>query len=193
LITHAPNSRLARINLDEDQHLEAVLTYTSGRKVTTAVVFDLRSGRWWQVGEFEYSWHWDINQAERLMEFGEIVWSGTKELIVRDTSGGTGVASTDLSIYRMHRGLLYKIFAITEAIEDLTGTERCKLTYDDPQSGHPTIIVNCTRTLFKTENGPDKQKESKITRCNAYAWDPRKLIFQMSTVATARLCTAHKE
>jgi hypothetical protein len=182
--------RLARINLDDDEDREAVLTFTSGGKVTTAVVFDRSVGRWWQVGEFDYSWHWNSDDAERLIEFREIVWPGRKDLVVRTATGGTGVASTELAIYRLYRRLLYRVFQTTETAYDLTGEERRRISYEDLQGGRPIIVVKGITTTSQADNASSGSGKRKLASCNAYVWDPHNFTFQMSTTATARFCRA---
>jgi hypothetical protein len=39
---------------------------------------------------------------------------GRKDIIVRERNGGTGVATTQLSIYRLHNGRLYRVFDTAE-------------------------------------------------------------------------------
>jgi hypothetical protein len=36
-----------------------------------ALVFDQQKDGWMQVGRFDYWWHWDGNQAEKLIELRE--------------------------------------------------------------------------------------------------------------------------
>ena len=99
----ADDARLYAVNLDADAELEYVLIVSAGPATTVAYVFDQDSQGWWQVGMFDYWWHWNADQAERLIELREIVWYGRKDIVVREQNGGTGVAETDLSIYRIYQ------------------------------------------------------------------------------------------
>jgi hypothetical protein len=106
--------RLELSNLDTDNDFEAILIYTIGRRLTSAAVFDKFRDAWWQVGAFDYSWHWNSETAERLIGLREIVWPRRKDLVVRQESGGTGVVRTDLAVYRMYNGVLFRVFNINE-------------------------------------------------------------------------------
>jgi hypothetical protein len=91
------DARLDAVNLDADDDLEYILTASGSPARTMAIVFDKVGDIWWIVGEFSYWWHWNANDAERLIELREIVWPGRKEIIVREQGGGTGVADPTLA------------------------------------------------------------------------------------------------
>src|SRR5207244_1152175 len=121
-----------------------------GRRLTTALVFDKSKDGWWQVGAFDYSWHWNSHTAERLIGLREFVSSRRKDLVVRQESGGTGVVRTDLAVYRMHNGALYRVFNINESWEyDAIGQPGVSVYlekhgvsfYDEDTAGRPSIMV----------------------------------------------------
>ena len=114
---HVDDVRLLMVNLDDDEELEAILIYTIRMHVTRAIVLDKGSDGWWQIGEFDAWWHWTPKYAEQLISLEEIVWPGRKDIVVRVTSGGTDVVRTDLSVYRVYRGKLYRVFTVAEALE----------------------------------------------------------------------------
>jgi hypothetical protein len=188
--------RLEMLNLDTDDDLEAILVYTIGRRLTTAVVFDKSKDGWWQVGAFDYSWHWNSDTAERLIGLREIVWPRRKDLIVRQESGGTGVMRTDLAVYRMYNGALYRVFDINESWEyDALGQqnvsaylEKHDVTfYDEDAAGHPSIMVRYTKTAYPTDTSAKPKIED--LGCVAYGWDAAKFVFQPDTALTAKLCS----
>jgi hypothetical protein len=192
---HVDDLRLEMVNLDADDEDEAILVYTIGRRLTTAAVFDKAKDGWWQVGAFDYSWHWKSDTAERLIGLKEIVRRQRKDLVVRQESGGTGVVKTDLAVYRMYNGALYRVFNINEfwyydAIgqQDISAyLERHDVTfYDEDAAGRPSIVVRHTKTasLSVTSTKP----KTEALSCVGYAWDAPKFAFLPDDVITTKLC-----
>ena len=110
--------------------IQALSTFSSSGGVSTtrlpiSLIKTVRVGG--RLGSFTARGIALVAQAERLIELREIVWYGRKDIIVREQAGGTGVAETTLSIYRMYEGRLYRIFRM---IED---------RYDAPIGGSGTI------------------------------------------------------
>ncbi len=190
--------RLRMLNLDADDDLEAILVVTVGKRLTRAVVFDKAKDGWWQVGAFDYSWIWTSDTAEHLIEVKEIVWPGRKELIVRQESGGTGVVRTDLAIYRMYSGELYRVFDVNESWQyaamgqpNVTAyLEQHEISFHDQYAayhqGRPSILVRHTKTAYPTDSSA--QPSVQNLGCVAYAWDARRFEFLSDSAATARLC-----
>ena len=80
-------------------------------------MFDEDEHGWWIVGDFSYWYLWEPAQAERFLELREIISYRSKEIVVRETSGGSNAWEIGLSIYRMHGRFLYRIFNTDEEIK----------------------------------------------------------------------------
>ena len=186
-------ARLYALNLDSDDDLEYVLIVTVSPAATIAFVFDKSAQDWWLVGEFSYGWHWDANEAERLIEFREIVWPGRKEIIVRERQGGTGVAETELSIYRMHNGFLYRVFHTTEdAYHYIFGAGRTEdehrtIEYRQANAdGHAFLVVHYEKRIE-----PDQHSRPirEIRSCSAFRWNAVSFVFVEDKTAATKLCS----
>lgn len=189
--------RLEMVNLDADDDAEAILIYTIGRRLTSAVVFDRSKDGWWQVGAFDYSWAWNSDSAERLIGLKEIVWPRRKDLVVQQQSGGTGVMRTDVAVYRMYNGALYRVFNTTESWEyDAVGQPRISAYlekrdvtfYDEDTAGRPSIRVQYTKTAYPAEASAKPKTEA--LSCAGYAWDAVRFEFLPEPAITRKLCGA---
>lgn len=189
------DARLLMVNLDEDDELEAILIYTVSRKLSDAVVLDKDNDGWWVVGGFFYWWHWTADKAERLIELREIVWPGHKDIVVRTGSGGTGVVRTDLSVYRLHRRQLYRVFGIAEETEyaavgepgvDAYSDRNEVRFYEGDAAGPPAIVVRRTKTAFPSKSSV--AASVKTLGCTAYAWDAAGFVFSPDGAVATRLC-----
>ncbi|MFN7919926.1 MAG: hypothetical protein U0Q16_07505 [Bryobacteraceae bacterium] len=69
------DARLLLVNLDSDDEQEVIFILSASPAATVALVLDHQREGWWQVGKFDYWWHWDSDQAERLIELRETVRS----------------------------------------------------------------------------------------------------------------------
>jgi hypothetical protein len=183
-IEQPEDTRLYALNLDSDPGLEYVLEAKAAFAATIAWVFKKGPEGWWMVGEFNYSWHWDPNLAERFVEFREIVRPGRKEIIVRDTAGGSGLAQTRLAIYRMNNGFLYRVFATTEdSFSNVIGTGMAEYEHREIEYLEAGLIVRLRKHL---EDGPDHKKPETRT-CSAFTWDAVAFRF----VEDASACKTH--
>jgi hypothetical protein len=175
---HAPevtDARLIWTNLDKNHELEAVVMYTDSRRATHAFVFAKQQNEWWQIGNFHYRWHWNSESAEHFVEFREIVWPGRKDLIVREASGGTDVVQTELRIYRMYGGLLYRVFTILEEKDVNAYLESNRLSYYDSDAAEPPSIV--VRHVKIAHHADDAEGPADVATCSGYAWDAGKFAF----------------
>jgi hypothetical protein len=187
------DARLYALNLDSDDDLEYVLIVTVSPAATLAFVFDKSAQGWCVVGEFSYGWHWDANEAERLIEFREIAWYGRKEIIVRERGGGAGVTETALSIYRMHNGYLYRVFHTTEdAFHYVYGAGRTEYEHrtieyrDADADGHVFLVVHYDKRIE-----PDQHSRPlpEVRSCSAFRWNAGSFVFVEDTTAAPKVCT----
>jgi hypothetical protein len=192
--TERIDASLRAVNLDADPELEYVLIAKGFPTGSTAYVFDRDEEGWWVTGEFSYWWHWDANEAERFLELREIVRYGRKDIIVRDTEGGTGLKVTELSIYRLNNGLLYRVFQTTEDREDwVVGTNRTDyvhrvIEFPDPDKDGNVFLVS--RYQKRSEFSPRTRPDRKIGSCSAFRWDANAFVFVEDKTAAATLCRA---
>jgi hypothetical protein len=184
--------RLYAVNLDSDPDLEYVLTAHVWPDATIALVFDKTDRGWGVVGEFRYSWHWSANEAERFISFREIVSHGRKEIIVRERGGGTGVAETRLSIYRMHDGLLYRAFqTIEDSFHWIVGTGTSEYEHRDveyPEAGGASPVFLIVRSQKRTETEPPSRSVRKTVSCSVFRWNASSVVFEKDQSAVAHLC-----
>jgi hypothetical protein len=192
--SNSVEARLNAVNLDSDNDLEYVLVITPHfPSHTIALVFDKIGGSWWVVGDFSYWWHWDVNEAERFIELREIVRYGRKEIIVRDWGGGTGVAETGLSIYRMQNGSLYRVFRISEdGFHFIYGVgtseyEHRTLEYPDHDWNAPALLV--TRHLKRIEPAQEGAPVRVSRDCSVFEWDAAAFVFVKNKAAMPNLCS----
>lgn len=188
------DARLLLVNLDTDDEQEVIFIVSGSPATTVALVFDRQREGWWQVGHFSYWWHWDANQAERFIELREIVKYRRKDIIVRERNGGTGVATTQLSIYRLHNGRLYRVFDTAEdeyhyiygGGAPVTETRRIEFPEAD-SSGQRFLVVHHRATRepdTPTKSNPITHKSD----CSAYRWDSSRFTFVLDDPAAGRLC-----
>ena len=187
------DGRLLLVNLDSDEEQEVILILSASFLGTVALVFDHREDGWWQVGSFGYSWHWNANQAERFIELREIVSYGRKDILVRITEGGTGIAETTLSIYRLSKGRLYRAF---RTMEDgyryvygsgITVSDKRTIEYPESDSDARFLLVH---HVSRTE--PDEPSRSNPVRekksCSVYRWEAREFTFKLDGGSGRKLC-----
>lgn len=193
------DARLLAVNLDSDQDLEAILIYTI-EPDTTGAVLDKASDGWWEVGRFSNWWHGSSLWADRLIELREIVSYGGRDIVVRTRNGGTGGAETDLAIYRLRAGRLYRTFHTTEQSEyDTSGpgvsgdwyVERHELLYPEPDSaGNRFLVVFHTRATLAP--GPPSESRApcapKALACTVYRWHAEKFTFLRDEPSDSSYC-----
>lgn len=187
--------RLHATNLDDDEDLEYVLGIDIGGRMTAAVVFDRSDESWWRIGEFTYHWHWSGSYAARQVEFGSFSNYDGQDLIIRERAGGTDVATTQTSLYRMHDTRLYRIFRFTEeswsVMMDIAeaGSEvqvrRTLYSVDDTGSKPRTIALAQTKRVAAARANT---KPSLSRSCQIYRWDAETLSFRRDAESDARLC-----
>jgi hypothetical protein len=188
-------ARLYAVNLDSDADLEYILIASHGfPNRSIAIVLDKSGDDWRVVGDFSYWWHWDPNEAERFIELREIVWAGRKEIIVRDHGGGTGLAETSLSIYRMHDGYLYRVFRTTEdgfhAIvgEGTAEYEHRTIDYPEHAWNEPAYLaVHYRKRIEPAEKGQPVRKSSS---CSVFRWDAPTFVFVKDKQAAPKFCSS---
>ena len=194
--TEPVEARLYAVNLDSDSALEYVLVATGHVFARTiALVFDKTGESWYVVGDFSYWWHWDANGAEKFIELRAIVRDGQKEIILRERSGGTGMAETWLSIYRMQNGSLYRVFRTMEdGFHFIVGVgtseyEHRTLEYPDHDLKAPVLLV--ARHLKRIEPAQEGRRVRVSRDCSVFQWDAAAFVFVENKAALPSLCSDH--
>lgn len=194
------DARLILTNLDLDEEQEVILVLPGGPWATIAFVFDHQKAGWTQVGSFDYWWHWDANRAERLIELREIVSNGRKDILVRTQAGGTGMAETDLAIYRMLDGKLYRVFNTIEATYHTvccgtldTGSvieDEREISFPDESESGRYIVVRHSSRKYPPDEGSSKPTtvRTRLVSCTAYRWTPEKFTFVPDKSAAPKFC-----
>lgn len=105
-----PDTSIRCVNLDEDPESECILQLNLPFALgSVLLIADRKADGWYIVGQFGYSWHWN---ADTAVHFAEV---RSPYILVRDIGGGTGAATTMLSLYRLWRGSLYKTVSLEES------------------------------------------------------------------------------
>jgi hypothetical protein len=191
------DARLLLVNLDADDEQEVIIVLSGSPVSTVALVFDHQKDGWWQVGSFNYWWHWNGNQAERLIELREIVSYGRKDILVRTTAGGTGVAETTFSIYRLLNERLYRAF---RTIEDgyhyvygsgKTVSDKRTIDFPEEESRGRFLVVH---HVAKTEpNEPNKSNPiNEKNSCSVYRWDSGQFAFTLDNANAGKFCRSSR-
>ncbi len=184
-------ARLYAVHLDSRADLQYILIATGQPARSIAMVFQGKRQEWWAIGDFTYWYHWDANEAERFVELREIVWSGRKEIIVRDHEGGTGMAETTLSIYRMQDGRLYRVFRTLEdgydSHQGISEYEHRTLEYPEHDWNAPAFLV--VRYVKRTEPAEGGRPVRVTRKCSVFRWDAAGFAFVGDKAATPKLCS----
>jgi hypothetical protein len=188
------DARLLLVNLDADDEKEVIFVLSGSPLATVALVFDRQKEGWWRVGEFSYWWHWDANQAERFIELREIVKYGRKDIIVREQYGGTGVATTQLSIYRLHSGRLYRVFVAAEDEyhyiygSGATVTDTRRVEFPEADSSGQRFLVVYHRSTTEPDIPTKRNPITSKSQCSAYRWDANRFTFVLDGPAASGHC-----
>jgi len=186
--------RLYATNLDAGPDLEYVLIVRGQLATAAAYLFDRDKESWWEVGRFYCSWHCFADQAERLIELREIVWYGREDIIVREQAGGTGVAETTLSIYRMYEGRLYRIFRMIEDRYDAppggsgTVTQRRQIEFPESDRASGKFLVVHYRKLTESDTSGRNGTLRETHSCIVYRWDAARFMFAEDNSAVSKFC-----
>lgn len=182
--------RLLATNLDDDQELERVLVYSfERRRLSAAHVFDFDGKSWWSVGEFD-----DVEGSE-LIELKGATKAYYDDLVVRVNGHGTGFMSTELTIYRLWQGRLYRIFRTMEReAYDTTDLHKSGEWRDDrrrllfplgDELGGSLLLAHHTRT---TGFDPAALRRTQSLGCAVYRWHGDALTFRPDEGIRAHWC-----
>jgi hypothetical protein len=193
-----PVARLLFENLDEDDDLEAVLGFEQ-TGAAIVIVMDRAEGSWWKVGQFTNAWR-SSGDLDETVQVRDVIENGRSEIMIRDSGGGTDIAETHLSIYRLQSGRLHRVFRVSEesryrvvgAQDPETATyERAWLSYPDrEEAGAPMIVVDRTKTVIgpTPELNPDRQLRVAPGVCEVYRWNGEQEGFVADSSAASTLC-----
>ena len=195
------NTGFYQVNLDDDPEMEAIIKVDiSFPTQTWVLIFKHKDGEWRRIGDFRLWYLWDPDKAERMLELRNIVDLSHKEILIRQSAGGTDIQRcTDLTIYRVYDGLLYQTFETTEDFASHPMT-RQGLTPDIEEVRHdiswrgadngeaPYLFVHNSKRWVPDSAWGVVEVPFKSTGCDAWRWDPVEYLFIRDRAASVRLC-----
>jgi hypothetical protein len=184
---------LRSLQLDEDDELEYLFIIQGGPPPTSIlIVANRESGSWYGVGRFDYWWHWNEEEAERLVEVH------APFLLIRETNGGSGISSTVARIYRMHNQRLHKTFEVEESsdssrygthpLEVHTMSRDIRIRQNEIT---PWLVeVRQTHTIAFIDPDKDGDVKPQTTRrsCEGYEWVQGTFSFEPTKRAKSAVC-----
>lgn len=184
----AEEVRLLAVNLDADEALERVLVRKRDPD-EHAAVYDFDGKTWWRVGEFS------SRDGTDLVELKGSTLSSRNDLVVRVYGHGSGFYSTEISIYKMLGGRLYRVFrTIEENNYDTSGpgtkgewhVERRNLIFPVRNEARGSmLIVHRTEAVDPDLDAPCRPRS---VACSVYRWDYQEFRFLRDPEADAAHC-----
>jgi hypothetical protein len=180
------DATLRAVDLNEDGRHEYIILLHS-RLESDVFVIDGDPGKWQIIGHFNFSHHWNAEDAERLVEVH------APFILIRDFGGGTGVTSSAVRLYRCWKGALYQVFEMTEyahfwearAPGVASDTTEVRILFrGESFSEEPVLEVRRTDTTEFIDLRRPRQKVS----CKGYEWAAASFSLQSTARATNALC-----
>lgn len=202
--TFIGNARFDRVNLDDDQEMEAILMVDLGLgRQTDVLIFKKTAGAWWRVGIFSLDYMWSHNDAEHMLELLNIVDFDHIDIVVRVTGGGSDIQKAiDLSIYRLYAGRLYRTFNTRQEFAlrkflspDKTVIEdECnRVFYPEIPTGEPAyIVVHHTKQTVPDQEWGVIERTPKLLDCTPHRWNAVKYQFVADPSAARKFCPVGK-
>lgn len=166
----ATDIRIHRIQLDEDPQLEVVIQFIIPGREVVGRVLDQHGDGWRQAGEFNSWWNFEPADAKRFLEFRETVASGINDIVVRTRGGGTEVSGTELSVYRLRKGVLVNVFSVKEQ----------ETSMEHPSGKVFETTARLTFTSGRIEIITTRDPGNKKT-CATYLWNEARFRFEESS------------
>jgi len=208
--TKVDGLRLIYAQLDDDPALEAIVTF-SQESYDHAAVYRRAASKWRQVALLECWCKYERDPLAQFLELRRLVDPKHEDLIVRESSGGTGVYWRDALFYRMSHGVLQEILQIPEERRNCNpvapdGSEayceatRSTIYYPQWTPRQQTIVVT---TAKGREPMPSPHADFypppayNLTRatpvaCQAYVWNQSKFRFIEDAKTTSIYCPSAK-
>lgn len=162
------NVQLIADSIVNSRDLNFLLSVNTGT-IRGAMVIAKSGTAWAEVAGFTCSPY----QQDPFVELKTIVGEDQKDVIVRcGGSLGTNVSEHGIEVYRAREDRMYRIFATIETREDLSGSERAKIEWPDPESNSGIRQIVVTRTKSR--------KGGKTTTRERYVWEPHRFEFVRS-------------
>jgi hypothetical protein len=193
------DARFYRVHLDDDPEMEAVLKLQVGRDGTRLLIFKRSEGQWWRIGDFLLWYMWTANDADRMLELRNIVDFDHQDIIIRLTAGGSDIQKeTELNMYRLYKGRLYRTFETTEEFAlrrfsepgaEMIEDERNDIYYPEPEQGKDAyFVVRRSKQTMPSSEWGILERPRKIVDCVPYRWDPIKYLFVADRSASSNFC-----
>jgi len=193
------DAQIRAIQLDDDPEPEFIAIFHFQFQ-TRVIVADSTPEGWNIVGQFKYWYHWNADEAEKIVEVHPPF------ILIRESNGGTGIFEMTVHVYRLWKGRLYKTLELEESsditmwgdpdhtrtitkrdIQFETGDFSLWTTKPlDERHPLPWLRVNTEeRTTF---NGSDAGKSHPVLSCDGYEWIPESFEFKITKKATETVC-----
>ncbi len=210
--TKVVDARVVYANLDEDPELEAIVVFAQG-PYAWAAVLDREDDRWYRVALLNCWCKYEADPLARFIELRTLVDPGRRDLIVRDSLGGTGVYWRDAIMYRMKTGSLHEVLRIHEEKRNCDPTappERrgCSVTRASvsflQQAASRRVVVSTVQGQLPVP--PPQRGEPPVypppgddlravipVGCQGYAWDASRFRFAEDPRTTSIYCEKSKK
>lgn len=194
--------RLVYEDLDGDGNPEALFTIEVISDVFL-VVLKSKGTQWYRLASPPEFSCWCKYENSPLDSFAEVRgWfyrkdEPTKLLLVRGSSGGTGLYTRGLGIYILRGFELRQVFSASEEYDECRpNVPNCNLRHQEitpaNDSDQPALVV----TSYEKREAADSEYHRNtwwigppVQRCRAYTWNPQRAQFLENTTATAFYCS----
>ncbi|HEV2232272.1 MAG TPA: hypothetical protein VGV68_02570 [Terriglobia bacterium] len=208
--TKVDDVRLTWARLDEDPLLEAIITFNQG-PYDHAAVYRRAGRKWRRVALLECWCKYERDPLAQFLELRRLVEPKYETLIVRESSGGTGVYWRNALFYRMSDGVLQEILQIPEERRNCNavaadGSEayceatRSTIFYPQWTPRQQTIVVTTSKgrepmpSPLENFYPPPAYNLTRSTSiaCQAYIWNQSKFRFIEDAKSTSIYCLSTK-
>ena len=188
------DAQIRAVQLDDDPEPELiVVVHVEYPPHTRIVVTDRTPEGWNVVGNFNYWYFWDRESAEKALEVH------LPFIIVRETSGGSGLLMVTATLFRLWKGKLYKTVELEESMEVRTiigsrpprgEREQTQIDFLWEGSFRWKIRIRTEKeTTFIDVDRGETVGAPVISRwCLGYEWVPATFSFELTQSATQALC-----
>jgi len=124
------------------------------------------------------------------------VSSSRKDIIVRVVGGGSGLETTELAVYRILQGRLYRVFQTIERTNYGTAgpgyaggwhSEQRQFFFPErPPGQEPLMVLHHTKTAC----GTDRETRRTGSSCSVYVWRSARFTFERDPQSEPNYCDA---
>ncbi len=114
-----------------------------------------------------------------------------KDLLVRSHSGGGGgLPQTELTLYRLYKGCLYRVLRAIEESWGLARIGRTAVIFPEEYTGEEKYLVFAKSRWMCSD--PDKAAtcRTRALSCTVHKWDPKQFTFGIDSATLNRFCNS---